>query len=117
MIFLTVITLVLSLGLLAWALKLRARLSALEAQSNALGERLGSMSPAKSDSTGKPMLLTIEILNPIELARKESWFAGAFGTLTPSLLRRIVYTRTLTIMQDQLLQFDVKADVQLQGDL
>ena len=117
MIFLTVVTLVLSLGLLAWALKLRSQLAALEAQSTALGSQLGSVPPAKNDSTGKPMLLTIEILNPVELARKESWFAGAFGTLTPTLLRRIVYTRTLTIMQDQLLQFDVKADVQLQGDV
>jgi hypothetical protein len=116
MIFLTVITLFFSLGLLAWALKLRARLIVLEAQSNALSARLGSAPPAKSDSSGKPMRLTIEILNPIELARKESWFAGAFGTLTPALLRRIVYARTLTIMQDQLLLFDVKADVQLQGD-
>lgn len=116
MIFLTVITLFFSLGLLAWALKLRARLIVLEAQSNALSARLGGAPPAKSDSSGKPMRLTIEILNPIELARKESWFAGAFGTLTPALLRRIVYARTLTIMQDQLLLFDVKADVQLQGD-
>ncbi len=117
MIFLTVITLILSLGLLAWALKLRAQLAVLEGQSNALSARLGSAPPVKSVATDKPMLLTIEILNPVELARKESWFAGAFGTLTPTLLRRIVYTRTLTIMQDQLLQFDVKADVQLQGDI
>lgn len=117
MIFLTVFTLVVSLGLLAWALKLRARLAALERRSNELSARVGSLPPARSDSAGKPMRLTIEILNPIELARKESWFAGAFGTLTPALLRRIVYTRTLTIMQEQLLQFDVKADVQLQGEV
>ena len=67
------------------------------------------------DAAGQPMLLTVEILNPVELARKESWFAGAFGSLTPGLLRRIVYARTLKIMQQQLLQFDVKADVQLLG--
>lgn len=113
---LTILTLILSLGLLAWALKLRARLLALEAQANALGQRLGSAPLARSEAPGQPMLLTIEILNPIELARKESWFAGAFGTLTPALLRRIVYAKTLVIMQEQLLQFDVKADVQLQGD-
>jgi hypothetical protein len=117
MIFLTVITLLVSLGLLAWVFKLRARLAALEAQSNALSTRLGSAPPVKGDPSGKPMLLTIEILNPIELARKESWFAGAFGTLTPALLRRIVYAKTLVIMQEQLLQFDVKADVQLQGEV
>ncbi len=117
MIFLTVITLIFSLGLLAWALKLRARLAELENQATALGARLGSVPVTPGDSTGKPMLLTIEILNPVELARKESWFAGAFGSLTPTLLRRIVYARTLTIMQQQLLQFDVKADVQLQGDI
>lgn len=117
MIFLTVLTLVISLGLLAWALKLRAQLQALETRSNELSARVGSLPPAKGDSAGKPMLLTIEILNPIELARKESWFAGAFGTVTPALLRRIVYAKTLVIMQEQLLQFDVKADVQLQGEV
>lgn len=116
MVFLTVITLLVSIGLLAWVLKLRQRLAVLEAQSNALAARLGTTPVAMRDTAGKPMLLTIEILNPVELARKESWFAGAFGSLTPTLLRRIVYARTLTIMQDQLLQFDVKADVQLFGD-
>lgn len=117
MIFLTVITLLVSLGLLAWVMKLRARLALLEVQSNALASRLGAAPAAVRDTAGKPMLLTIEILNPVELARKESWFAGAFGSLTPTLLRRIVYARTLTIMQDQLLQFDVKADVQLLGEV
>lgn len=116
MIFLTVLALIISLGLLAWVLKLRAQLAALEARSNELGARVGSLPPARGDSGGKPMLLTIEILNPIELARKESWFAGAFGTVTPALLRRIVYAKTLVIMQEQLLHFDVKADVQLQGE-
>lgn len=117
MIFLTILTVLITLGLLAWALKLRAQLNVLEGQTQAVGARLGSLSPVRSDPTGKPMLITIEILNPVELARKESWFAGAFGTLTPTLLRRIVYAKTLIIMQEQLLQFDVKADVQLQGEI
>ena len=116
MIFLTVITLLVSIGLLAWVLKLRQQLAVLEAQSKVTAARLGTAPVAVRDAAGKPMLLTIEILNPVELARKESWFAGAFGSLTPTLLRRIVYARTLVIMQEQLLQFDVKADVQLLGD-
>lgn len=116
MIFLTIISLLTSLGLLAWILKLRERLTALEAQSSSFATRLGTLPTATREPDGRPMLLTIEILNPIELARKESWVAGAFGSITPTLLRRIVYARTLTIMQQQLLQFDVKADVQLLGD-
>lgn len=116
MIFLTTITLLFSAGLLTWGLSLRARLAALEKQSQALAANLGSAPAATAAAAGKPMRITIEILNPVELARKESWFAGAFGSLTPTLLRRIVYARTLTIMEQQLLQFDVKADVQLQGD-
>lgn len=116
MVFLTVITLLVSLGLLAWVVKLRTRLATLEAQASALASRLGTMPAPMRDTSGKPMFLTIEILNPVELARKESWFAGAFASLTPTLLKRIVYARTLTIMQDQLLQFDVKADVQIFGD-
>jgi len=116
MIFLTIISLLISLGLLVWILKLRERVELLESQASAFATRLGTAAPAPRDASGKPMLITIEILNPIELARKESWVAGAFGSLTPTLLRRIVYTKTLTIMQQQLLQFDVKADVQLLGD-
>ena len=116
MVFLTVISLLFSAGLLAWVLQLRSRLAILEAQSSALAGQLGATPVPMRDTSGKPMFLTIEILNPVELARKESWFAGAFASLTPTLLKRIVYARTLTIMQDQLLQFDVKADVQLFGD-
>ena len=112
---LAVIALLVSLGLLIWALMLRRQLATLETQCRALADRLGSGPAVVRDAAGQPMLLTVEILNPVELARKESWFAGAFGSLTPGLLRRIVYARTLKIMQQQLLQFDVKADVQLLG--
>ena len=108
--------LLVSLGLLVWILQLRTRLAKLETQAKVLAESVGALPVAARDPTGRPMLLTIEILNAVELARKESWFAGAFGSLTPALLKRIVYTRTRTIMQQQLLQFDVKADVQLLGD-
>ena len=117
MIILTVFALLMSLALLLWALQLRTQLRRMQVQTMALAERIGAMPPApRQPVPGKPTLITIEILNFVELARKESWFAGAFASISPALLRRIVYARTLGIMQQQLLQFDVKADVQLLGD-
>lgn len=117
MFMLTVVALLLSLGLLAWVLQLRMQLVRLERETARLAESVALQAPpALREAPGTPMRISIEILNPVELARKESWFAGAFGSLTPALLRRIVYARTLTIMQQQLEQFHVKADVRLTGD-
>ena len=111
------VLLLISSALLGWVWWLRSRLAALEARTQALATQAGALPGFASEPVGRPMLIAIEILNPVELARKESWFAGAFGSLTPALLKRIVYARTLTIMQQQLLQFDVKADVRLLGDV
>lgn len=104
-------------GLSLWALSLRRRLQRLEATTHGLLAEMGAQPAALKNEFAqlKPMLLTVEILNPMELARKESWFAGAFGSITPQLVQQIVYRRTRSIMLDMLEQFQVKAEVRLHG--
>lgn len=60
-------------------------------------------------------LISIEILNPIELAAKESAIAGPVGSLAPNLIRKIVYQRTAAMLREQLLEHGVRADVKTRG--
>jgi hypothetical protein len=59
-------------------------------------------------------LITVEILNPIELATARGGrVAGLAGTLAPGLTRRIVYDQTLRILRRELTGKDVLADVRV----
>jgi hypothetical protein len=111
------VNLLLALGLLAWVLRLRKRLSAVEAAAVTLaaeaGIQAGNAAAELPDRKGT--YISIEILNQIELARKESWVGGAFGSVAPALLNRIVYARTLKMMQLELEKYHVKAEVRLHG--
>lgn len=60
-------------------------------------------------------LISIEILNPVELAAKESAIAGPVGSLAPNLIRKIVYQRTAAMLREQLLEHGVRADVRTRG--
>jgi hypothetical protein len=109
--------LLLALGLLLWILMLRKKLSSLEAAAAALAAGLGvpTGGAVRELAERKGMFISIEILNQIELARKESWVGGAFGSVAPALLNRIVYARTLKMMQQELERYHVKAEVRLHG--
>ncbi|MGH8461142.1 MAG: hypothetical protein ACRESS_06010 [Stenotrophobium sp.] len=107
------VNLLLVIGVLAWSFVLLAKLRRLESANVALLVELGAQ-PAdlkRELADKKAMLLTVEILNPMELARKESWFAGVAGSLAPGMVRRIVYKRTRSMMLEQLALFHVKAEV------
>ncbi|TSD93451.1 hypothetical protein FOS14_23145 [Skermania sp. ID1734] len=58
-------------------------------------------------------LITIEILNPVELARTQSRFSGVAGAVAPNLLRKVVYERAAQIMREQLLEQGVDAEVKI----
>ncbi|MGI8680496.1 MAG: hypothetical protein ACR2LX_17790 [Jatrophihabitans sp.] len=62
---------------------------------------------------GTRRLISIEILNPIELAGTKGRIAGIAGSLVPGLTRRIVYDQTLKILKQQLVDQQVVADVRL----
>jgi hypothetical protein len=62
---------------------------------------------------GTRRLITIEILNPIELAGTRGRLIGIAGSLAPGLTRRIVYDQTLRILKKQLGEQHVVADVRM----
>ena len=58
-------------------------------------------------------LISIEILNPIELAGTRHRLLGLAGSLAPSLTRRVVYDQVLRIIKRELDSQHVVADVRL----
>jgi hypothetical protein len=112
---LLVINLLVLAALLWRQWRLRAELLVLRAQCAQLGTELQELPADLQALLGRerPMLLSIEILNPIEVAAQHSSLAGTFGNLTPGLLRRIVYERTQAIMASKLGEFGIRAEVRL----
>lgn len=60
-------------------------------------------------------LITIEILNPVELASQESPLAGPLGRVAPGLIRRLVYQRAAEMLRQQLGEHGVQAEVRIHG--
>jgi hypothetical protein len=102
--------LVLAGVLLRGALRLRDRIAAtgvaLDAQAIEQARARGPAEPAH------PVLL-IEILNPHELAARESWAARHFGTLVPRVVGREVAARAAEQMAEQLAEQGVRAEVRI----
>ena len=65
-------------------------------------------------SVAKGRVLTIEILNPLELASSQNWVAGIASSLAPALVTKIVYERAAKMMKEELGKFGVEAVVQIQ---
>jgi hypothetical protein len=65
-------------------------------------------------SVAKGRVLTIEILNPLELAASQNWVAGIASSLAPALVTKIVYERAAKQMKEELGKFGVEAIVQIQ---
>ncbi len=80
-------------------------------QWNAAGA--GSLAATALTALGRPALISVEILNPLELAVKESALARAFGSLTPDLVRREVYKVVYQRLCVQLQEQGVIAEVRL----
>jgi hypothetical protein len=62
---------------------------------------------------GTRRLISVEVLNPIELAGTRGRLAGIAGSLVPGITRRIVNDQTLKILKQQLAEQHVVADVRL----
>lgn len=73
----------------------------------------GSLAATALAALGKPALISVEILNPLELAVKESTLAKTFGSLTPDLVRREVYKEVYKRLCVQLQEQGVIAEVRL----
>ena len=61
----------------------------------------------------RPTLITIEILNPFELAMKENRFAGPAAAVAPDLLRQEVTRQALQRVREELVKQGVKAEVRI----
>ncbi|HZR37717.1 MAG TPA: hypothetical protein VFA75_20260 [Nevskia sp.] len=73
----------------------------------------GTLAATALAAPGRPALISVEILNPLELAVKESALARAFGSLTPELVRREVYKVVHQRLCLQLQEQGVIAEVRL----
>lgn len=117
----TVLSVVLTINIgiilfLLWRImRLRRELSALKARAKVLDPELAGPPAELAElfKESRSSLIAIEILNAMELASKESWFVGVFGSLSPRLVRRKVYDQAAGIIQDQLKDFGVEADVRV----
>ena len=69
--------------------------------------------PRPSGALGIRRIITIEILNPIELAGSRSRVAGIAGSLIPSITRRVVYDQALKQIRRDMREHNVIADVRL----
>jgi hypothetical protein len=77
-----------------------------------VGRGLEIRRPASSTSSVR-RVITIEILNPIELAGSRGWWASIAGSLAPGLTNRVVYDEAIKLVRTQLAAHDVVADVRL----
>jgi hypothetical protein len=68
---------------------------------------------SSSSSLGNRRVITIEVLNPIELAGTRGRLVGIAGSLAPGITRRLVYDQVLKTLRRQLADQRVVADVRL----
>jgi hypothetical protein len=100
-----------TLGVLGWYLLRPATEPAPDGA--VAGSLHGTPRRAGSSTSSVRRMITIEILNPIELAGSRGRWAGIAGTLAPGLTNRVVYDQALKLVRRQLANHDVVADVRL----
>ena len=61
------------------------------------------------------LMLSIRILNPMELAAQKHWVAGVAGRVTPGIVRRIVSSEAAKIVRQELPKYGVIAEVKVVG--
>ena len=109
----------LTLGLLLWQFdRLGKRLQSLEQTLQTLQTERANF-PAEFRKLlatgGSTDLISIELLNPMELAAQQSKLASTLGSLTPSLVRRIVHNEAIKIVRRELEKYGAKAQVRFHG--
>lgn len=87
---------------------LQQETTGLQAASNALPADLDKLLGKQNKR-----LITVEILNPIELAVDKTFLAKPLIGLSPGTLNKIVYAEARDIIAKQLPDFGVKAEVKI----
>ena len=78
-----------------------------------LGAALDGALATSVTRTGTRRIISVEVLNVIELAGTRGRLAGIAGSLVPGLTARIVYDQTIKTMRRQLAAERVVADVRM----
>lgn len=60
-------------------------------------------------------IITVEILNPIELATAKTAFAKPLAGMSPGVINKLVYSQARDIIAKQLPDFGVKAEVKVRN--
>lgn len=60
-------------------------------------------------------MLSIRILNPMELAAQKHWLAGMAGRITPGIVRKVVCHEAAKIVSQELPKYGVVAEVKVVG--
>jgi hypothetical protein len=105
-----IVTNLATLGALAW-FELRPVVQ--PRPDDALARSLNAALRPPVSTSGSRRLITIEILNPIELAGSRGRLAGIAGSLAPGITRRIVHEQAMKLVKRQLAAEKVVADVRL----
>jgi YD repeat-containing protein len=105
-----VVTNLVTLGVLAWYLLRPVEHPSPDA---ALAAWLSANRRPAVSTTSTRRVITIEILNAIELAGTRGRLVGIAGSLAPGITRRLVYDQAMKLVRRQLADERVVADVRL----
>ncbi len=105
-----IVTNLVALGALAWYL---LRPVDHPGPDEALARSLSRHRRPAVSTTSTRRVITIEILNAIELAGTRGRLAGIAGSLVPGITHRVVYDQAIKLVRRQLAHHNVAADVRL----
>jgi hypothetical protein len=110
LVIILVVTNLVTLGVLGWFL---LRPTEQPAPDEKLARAISAAAGASSSSVASRRLITVEVLNPIELAGTRGRLVGIAGSLAPGITRRLVYDQVLKTLRRKLSEERVVADVRL----
>ena len=112
MLLIVLLLLATNLATLGWLIRHHLRPVEHPTPDEVVAAAVEAMRPVAS-TTSTRRVITIEILNPIELAGTRGRLAGIAGSLAPGITRRIVYDQAIRNLRRQLVEERVVADVRL----
>lgn len=113
------VVLVMGLATVAFATvqiaRLRAALDEINRVAKDVAEHMHALPPDLVEylGEGERLVMTAELLNPVELAAEKVWIARPMSAVTPNLLRELVYKQAVTQVRKQLAILNIEADVQV----